>query len=91
MADQMPLFDGPARKPRPVPKLPAASGEPNPRYTKYKPVRRVACDDCIRLVHQVGFVLAPVPAGARWTRRAGNQVDRLCHEHKAAREESEDR
>lgn len=90
MAEQLPLFAAPAAPPRPAPKLAAKSAE-RPSYARYAPVHRVVCDDCVRLVHQLGVLNAPVPAGARWTRRAGDDLDRLCHEHKAAREEAERR
>ncbi len=59
------------------------------RYTRYTPRRRQLCDDCVLLIHQVGVLVAPVPAGVRWRRTAGTESLHLCHAHKEARTEEE--
>jgi hypothetical protein len=82
------LFPEPAHPPRPAPRL--ATSAAVPRYTRYKPVLRVLCDDCVRLIHQLGVAAAPLPLRGRWRRVAGDAPpDVLCDEHKRLRQAEE--
>jgi hypothetical protein len=81
--EQPPLFDLPAGTPRPVPKVVAPQQKPV-TFSRFKPVTRVLCDDCVRLIHERGVADAPFPISARWRCSTG---DRLCDPHKQARHE----
>lgn len=85
--EQPPLFDmAPVRAPRR--RRPPAAGV---RYEQYHPGRhRRLCDDCIADIHARGVAAAPLPARARWRRRAegedaGPPVLLLCEPHKERR------
>jgi hypothetical protein len=50
-------------------------------YARYRPVKRVACDECVAFLHTHKGV-GPPPRGARVTRRAlGGETLRLCTGH----------
>lgn len=49
-------------------------------YAQYRPKVRVACDECIAVLHEAKGV-GPVPLGARVTRRGGDRALRLCRPH----------
>lgn len=51
-------------------------------YSRYQPKARVACDECIAVLHEAGGV-GPPPRGARMTRRGGDRTLRLCGAHAA--------
>lgn len=76
------LFDLPDQPDPPAPKARLA-GE-KPRYARYKTRTRTLCHDCVRLIHELGVVVAPPPRAARWRRTPSN--DLLCDPHKQQRE-----
>jgi hypothetical protein len=49
-------------------------------YARYRPVKRVACDECVACLH-VSRGVGPPPRGARVTWRALGQTLRLCTAH----------
>jgi hypothetical protein len=49
-------------------------------YAKYAPVKRVACDECVNVLHEAKGVGQP-PLSARHTRKSGKGTLRLCHAH----------
>lgn len=49
-------------------------------YARYRPKGRVACDECIAILHEARGV-GPAPMGARMTRRGGDHTLRLCGPH----------
>lgn len=51
-------------------------------YTRYTPMARVACDECVNVLHEAQGVGEP-PLAARHVRRAPTGQLRLCHPHNA--------
>lgn len=49
-------------------------------YARYNPVKRVACDECVNVLHEAGGVGQP-PLGARYSRRTQLGQLRLCTPH----------
>jgi len=49
-------------------------------YSKYNPVKRVACDECVNVLHEAGGVGQP-PLGAKHSRRTPLGQLRLCTPH----------
>jgi hypothetical protein len=88
MGEQGELFSLPPRPGnRRAPKLATASAAA--RYTRYRPTRRVICDDCIRDIHARGVDVAPYPKSARWRRTCGADIDHLCDPHKQSRQDGD--
>lgn len=78
----MTLFDVPG--PGPLPRAATIfRGGDRPRWARYKPVRRVACDECVIVLHENKGV-GPAPRSARWSRTLGKQRHVLCAEHAEA-------
>lgn len=48
--------------------------------TRYRPVRRVPCDECILVLHEAGGH-APYAHAARWRATCPDTVLFLCNEH----------
>jgi hypothetical protein len=52
-----------------------------PTWTKYRPAKRVACDECVLVLHE-NKGIGQYPRSARWSRRTpGGDAVRLCYEH----------
>lgn len=49
-------------------------------YAKYAPVKRVACDECVNVLHENKGQGQP-PLGARQTRRSDVGTLRICEPH----------
>lgn len=47
---------------------------------RYRPIRRVACDDCVMYLHE-NKGKGPLPLAARHRRRLGEEDLRLCTPH----------
>ena len=86
---QLPLFPVNERqtpRTRPKPRNPGVA-----TYTKHSPKRRTLCDDCIRDIHERGWLVAPPALTVRWkvTVVGGlfgtGHTDLLCDPHKRAR------
>lgn len=74
------LFNVPEGQP-----LPRATGidrTGRPKWTRIKPRNRIACDECVIVLHE-NHGAGPYPRAARWSRRVDGQKDgmRLCNEH----------
>ncbi|WP_020525879.1 hypothetical protein [Catelliglobosispora koreensis] len=52
-------------------------------YAKYAPVKRVACDECVNVLHEAKGVGEP-PLSARHSRKSSAGTLRLCHPHNEA-------
>lgn len=77
-----PLFDAPQplppRRSRILQELDAAA---RPHWARYRPVRRVPCDECIAVLHEDQGV-GPYAQSARWRRtQEGCRPLLLCHIH----------
>ncbi len=81
MEGQGELFDMPSR--RPPPRMAARPSKP--MYTKFKPVIRTLCHDCVRDIHERGVDVAPFPSTVRWRRTHNGHIDLLCERHKIER------
>lgn len=78
-----PLFEKPPAPPKPkLSKALEAHRSFRGTYAKYSPVKRIACDECINLLHEAGDKGEP-PLSARHTRKSGQGALRLCHPHNA--------
>jgi hypothetical protein len=49
-------------------------------YSRYAPVKRIACDECVNVLHEAGGIGQP-PLGAKHSRRAPLGQLRLCTPH----------
>ena len=79
MKDQ-PLFDAPITAPLELSGQFELSAGQRGAYARYRPVKRVACDECVAFLHSRHGV-GPLPRSARHTRRALGEMLRLCQEH----------
>ena len=83
----VPMFDLPAAKPlpRPVTKL---EGVGPIKYAPYRAKAPVRCADCLQVALEANRAGqgAPLSRQARFTRKQGSVVLRLCIEHKQSRE-----
>lgn len=52
-------------------------------YARYAPKGRVACDECVNVLHEAKGVGEP-PLSARHSRKSGAGTLRLCHPHNEA-------
>lgn len=88
MADEQdPLFhveSSPVRKPT---RREAASAL-RPRWSKYRPVNPVKCDDCMAVLAETRGE-GPASRQAKWRRKQGNLDRLLCYAH-AALQRAED-
>ncbi len=82
MPYDVPMFDEPKAPPRRLLAAPGTPAAPKPSWTRYKPVKPVRCDDCLR-AHTEGP--APLARGARWRRKQGATDLLLCYEHAQVR------
>lgn len=82
--EQLPLFDSPAS---PVRRTFPAPRSSTIRYTRIatKAGGRTLCDDCCRLIHELGQLLAPLPRRAVWRRTDDKTAVVLCQAHKDER------
>jgi hypothetical protein len=74
-----PLFGDPPPREEAAPKR-SVLAHHKPMWSKYHPVRKVRCDDCMAFLarhHGEG----PLSRQARWKRKAGGQVLLLCTAH----------
>jgi hypothetical protein len=79
MTKNVPMFEVQPPPPLTLSKIFADQREPKGMYARYRPVKRVACDECVAVLHEARGV-GPAPRGARWTRRTVKLL-RLCQEH----------
>lgn len=72
-----------------VPKVKRAStGAGKPRWSKYRPVNPVKCDDCMLLL-ALTKGKAPRARSARWRRKCGDVDLLLCQGHADQRREED--
>lgn len=63
-------------------------GEGKAKYTRYRPINPVKCDDCM-LVLALAKGQAPASRQARWRRKAGEVDLLLCQGHADLRREED--
>jgi hypothetical protein len=83
-----PMFDEVPELPVAKPLTDVSGGHGPVRYTKYRPKKRVPCDDCLFALGQDPKAPASRPAAYRRT-QAGVDALLLCHPHKQKRQEQE--
>lgn len=72
----------------PVIKVTRKQGKSRPRWTKYKPVNPVKCDDCM-LILALAKGDGPAARQARWKRAQDGAYLLLCYAHADARREED--
>jgi hypothetical protein len=81
MTTQPELFDLPPDTPLPRAKtLRELDREARPRWSRYRPVNRVVCDECVIVLHEAGGV-GPPPRAARWRLSLGATSFFFCDNH----------
>ena len=85
------LFDLGSVQPLKQPGVLAGIGIGKISYTKYAPKYPYKCDDCMQVALEANRAgdVAPLARSARFTRTQGDQRVRVCAEHKALREATE--
>lgn len=69
---------------RPPPKMAVPPAKPT--ISKLRAVGRL-CDDCVRLIHEQGWLHTPPAGRARWRIRSPDEIAYVCHDHKSQRQE----
>lgn len=80
---QDPLFDV-ETPPVKIPSLREEKAASRPRWSKYRPLNPVKCDDCMLVLALAGGK-APASRQAKWRRKAGDSDRLLCYGHASAR------
>lgn len=75
-----PLFAKPAVKPLALSKALETHRAFRGTYSAYRPQKRVACDECVNVLHEAHGVGEP-PLSAKHSRRTPTGQLRLCHPH----------
>lgn len=79
----VPLFQTPPAPPVGLSRHFAPLAREHATYPAYKPAKRIACDECVWLLHEAGGVGEP-PMSARCKRVSAGGEIRLCPRHKIA-------
>lgn len=83
----LPLFDV-TTPPIKTPKRPKAQSSDRPRWSRYRPVNPVKCDDCMLLL-AITKGEAPASRQARYRRNLGDSDLLLCFAHAQERREED--
>lgn len=76
---------------QPLPGMPEdpPAGPPSPpagvHISRYTPINRTLCSDCITEIHRLGVALAALPRPVRWRYAKGALTLHLCEQHKNTR------
>lgn len=76
----VPMFPAPEPPPVTLSKTLAPHGQAKGSYARYQPKNRVACDECVVVLHEARGV-GSAPMRARMTRKSDAGTLRLCSPH----------